>query len=30
MDLIFVPLIAVLYATSHWLITAVARLQGGD
>jgi hypothetical protein len=30
MDLIFVPLLAVLYAASHWLIAAVARLQGAD
>jgi hypothetical protein len=28
MDLVFLPMVALLYATSHGLILAVARLRG--
>jgi hypothetical protein len=29
-DFIFIAALAVLYAVTHWLISAVARLGGGE
>lgn len=30
MDAVYLAIVAVLYAATHWLVKAVSRLEGGE